>query len=159
LIQVRKATINDILGIQQVAHITWHSAYERIMRPDTRAQVLAEFYNEESLKRSLERKETLFLVAEEQDRIVGFVQALPRPLSGYEITRIYILPQWQRIGVGSQLYAALAEQLPDQTLWSIVQRDNQAAIAFFQKHGFVQQRQLELPLFGENLTFVELAKQ
>jgi ribosomal protein S18 acetylase RimI-like enzyme len=159
LIQVRKATINDIIGIQQVAHLTWHSAYEHTMRPDTRAQILAEFYNEQSLARSLEREEALFLVAEEQDRIIGFVQALPRPCSGYEITRIYILPQWQQKGVGSQLYAALVEHLPNQALSAIVQRDHQAAIAFFKKHGFVQQRELELPVFGETLTFVELARQ
>lgn len=159
LIQVRNATTNDILSIQQVAHVTWHHAYEHSMRPDTRAQVLAEFYSEESLARSLERKGAVFLVAEEQDRIIGFLQALPRPRSGYEITRIYVLPQWQRKGVGSQLYAALAEQLPTQPLWTLVQRDDQAAIAFFKKHGFGQQRELELPVFGETLPFVELARQ
>lgn len=157
--QVRKATRKDILGIQQVAHVTWHDTYEHIMRPDTRAHVLAEFYSEESLALSLERQEAVFLVAEEQGRIVGFVQALPRPHSGYEITRTYILPQYQRQGVGSKLHSELVKQLPDQSLWAIVHRDNHAAIAFYHTHGFEQQRQLELPLFSETLTFVELAKQ
>ena len=103
MIQVRKATREDILGIQQVAHVTWHYTYEHIMRPDTRALVLAEFYSEESLACSLERKEIAFLVAEEAGRIIGFAQALPRPQSGYEVTRTYILPQYQRKGVGTQL--------------------------------------------------------
>lgn len=159
MIQVRKATSEDILGIQQVAHVTWHDTYEHIMRPDTRAHVLAEFYSEESLERSLARQETVFLVAEEQGRIIGFAQALPRPHSGYEITRTYILPKYQRKGVGSKLQAELGNQLPDQTLWVFVLQNNHGALAFYQSHGFKPQREVELPLFGETLFFVELVKQ
>ncbi len=159
MIQVRKATDNDVLGIQQVAHVTWHDTYEHTMRPDTRAQVLVEFYSEESLAHSLERQEAVFLVAEEQGHIIGFAQALPRPHSGYEITRTYILPQYQRKGVGSKLQAELVKQLPGQNLWVFVERNNQGAIAFYRSHGFEPQREVELPVFGETLVFVEMLKQ
>lgn len=157
MIQVRKATNDDIMGIQHVAHVTWHDTYEHTMRPDTRAHFLAEFYNEESLARSLKREDAVFLVAEQQGHIVGFVQALPRPQSGYEITRAYVLPKYQRQGVGSQLHAELVSQLPDQRFWAIVQRENHGAIAFYRNHGFEQQRELELPIYGETLNFVELS--
>ena len=158
MIQVRKAKSEDVLGIQQVAHVTWHDTYEHIMRPDTRAHVLAEFYSEESLACSLERDETAFLVAEEQGRIIGFAQALPRPHSGYEVTRTYILPQYQRKGVGTQLNAELANNLPGQTLWVFVERDNHGALAFYRAQGFEQQRELELPIYSETLPFVEMAR-
>ena len=158
MIQVRKATREDILGIQQVAHVTWHYTYEHIMRPDTRALVLAEFYSEESLACSLEHKEIAFLVAEEAGRIIGFAQALPRPQSGYEVTRTYILPQYQRKGVGTQLTAELAKSLPGQTLWVFVERENQGALAFYRTQGFKQQRELELPIYSETLPFIELSR-
>lgn len=158
MIQVRKATNDDIVGIQQVAHVTWHDTYEHTMRPDTRAHFLVEFYSEESLAHSLQRQDAVFLVAEKEGQIIGFVQALPRPHLGYEITRAYVLPKYQHQGVGSQLHTELVSQLPDQSLWAIVQRDNYVAIAFYRKHGFEQQRELELPIYGETPNFIEFAK-
>ncbi|NLY54338.1 MAG: GNAT family N-acetyltransferase [Firmicutes bacterium] len=159
MMKIRKATHEDILDIQQVAHITWHTTYERTMRPDTRANILAEFYSEESLASSLNNDKTILLVAELEGCIVGFAQALPHPCSGYEVTRIYILPSYQRQGIGAHLLAELSQALSGQCLWAIVEKDNQPALNFYQKHGFVQRRELQLPLFGETLPFVELTKQ
>lgn len=160
LMIIRPATENDVQGIQHVAHVAWHVTYEGIIRPETRANILSEFYSEESLLRSLQRSGAVFFVAVEGERVVGFAQVLPRPrmVADYELTRIYVLPDWQRKGVGSKLLEAVEAALPDQRLWVIVERDNKGAVEFYEAKGFTRQRDLELPLFGENLPFVELSK-
>jgi ribosomal protein S18 acetylase RimI-like enzyme len=156
---IRRATLEDILGIQQVAHVSWHSAFEGIMRPDTRANILSEFYSEESLTHSLQRRDSVFLVALERDKVVGFVQALPRPGNGgYELARLFILPNYQRQGIGRQLLQQVESLLAGQTLWAMVEKNNQKAVAFCQAMGFCRQRELQLPVFGENLPFMEMRK-
>lgn len=97
---VRKAKEKDILGIQQVAHVAWHHTYEHTMRPDTRSQILTEFYGEKVLNATLMRPEVATFVAKAAGRVVGFVQALPHPVRGYEINRFYILPKYQKQGIG-----------------------------------------------------------
>lgn len=156
---IRKATKNDILGIQQVAEVGWHSAYEGIVRPDTRANILAEFYSEESLTHSLQRNDAVFLVAEEDGAVVGFTQALPRPASGgYELTRLYILPDYQRRGIGRQFLQSMEQLLAGQSIWVMVEKNNQSAVDFCQAMGFRRQREVQLPVFAENLPFVEMRK-
>lgn len=157
--QIRKATNTDIPGIQQVAEIGWHAAYKGILRTETIENVLGEFYSEESLVHSLERHATVFLVAEADEQVVGFIQALPRPGSNdYELTRLYILPDYQRQGVGRGLLQSVEQQLSGQKIWVLVERDNHAAIAFFQAMNFKPNRAVELPVFGENLPFMEMRK-
>ncbi len=157
--QIRKATNTDIPGIQQVAEHGWHAAYTGILRTETIENVLGEFYSEESLVHSLEHHATVFLVALADEQIVGFIQALPRPGStDYELTRLYVLPAYQRQGIGRDLLQAVLQQLGDQKVWVLVERDNHAAIAFFQAMHFKSNRAVELPVFGENLPFVEMRK-
>lgn len=156
---IRRALVTDIPGIQQVAKSGWHAAYAGILRSETIENILFEFYGDDSLAHSLERRNAIFLAAEVDDQIVGFVQALPRPGGkGHELTRLYVLPQHQRQGIGRELLLAIKSELSDQRLWVLVERDNHQAVAFFQAMDFTPQRSVELPVFGENLPFVEMFK-
>ncbi len=157
--QIRRATNRDIPGIQQVAEASWRSAYDGVLRPETVESVLAEFYSEDSLLHSLKHQAVVFLLAEVNGQVVGFVQALPKPgKNDYELTRLYILPDHQRQGIGRKLEQAVEQSLEDRRLWVLVEQDNQGAIAFFKSLGFVGHRTLELPLFGETPLFVEMSK-
>lgn len=159
MIKIRRAVAQDIAGVRQVAAIAWHHTYEKTMLPATRDQVLAGFYSQEGLIKSLQNPEIVLLVAEHDGAIVGFSQALPRPQSGYEVNRTYILPQYQRQGIGKQLFKGLASELPGEMFWVIIEKHNQAAISFYQGLGFKLQREFPLPLFGETLPFVEMSYQ
>ncbi|MGI6345241.1 MAG: GNAT family N-acetyltransferase [Bacillota bacterium] len=158
--EIRQATEADLISIQNIAHIAWHTTYECILRPDTRASVLAEFYDEANLLHSLHRPGVVFYVAEVEGKVIGFAQALPRSRKGgYELARIYILPGWQRQGVGTALLEAIEARIPGQRLGVFVEHENQAALAFCRARGFEPVRNIELPLYSEMVSFIELRKQ
>ena len=68
--RVRQATENDVVAIRDVATKAWYNTYLNIYAASTVNELLAASYNETHLKKRL--KEQLFLVAEEDDEIIGF---------------------------------------------------------------------------------------
>lgn len=133
---VREATEQDIPGIIQCAAETWHDTYEDILGPRTIAAELAEYYNQQAIANHLKRPNSTFLVAEYKSQIIGFAQAYDHgPL--VELARLYVLPHYQRKGVGSALLRKAAEFVPAGKKLSLnVHRDNDKARNFYEKHGF-----------------------
>ena len=153
---IRKAFEQDIPAIQAVAHTSWEHTYEGIMRPETRSQFLEEFYSYEALSRALTLPRGGIWVAEPDGTITGFLQVVPmlnKP--GLELTRLYVLPEKKRQGIGGQLLAMVLSRYVDTPIWALVERDDESAMRFYHKNGFKLKRELSLNLFGEDLAFVE----
>ncbi len=70
MFKVREATPNDVVAIRDVATKAWYNTYLNIYAASTINELLAASYNEQHLKKRLE--EQLFLVAEDNDEIIGF---------------------------------------------------------------------------------------
>lgn len=68
--RVREATSADAVAIRDVATKAWYNTYLNIYAASTINELLAASYNEEHLKKRMQ--EQLFLVAEEDEEIVGF---------------------------------------------------------------------------------------
>jgi ribosomal protein S18 acetylase RimI-like enzyme len=71
-------------------------------------------------------------VAETQGRIAGFMA-----LVGDRLEHLYILPAYQRQGIGSQ-FLGKAKQLRPQRLELYVFQQNTSARSFYQAHGFAE---------------------
>jgi len=153
---IRLAEMSDIPSIQMVAHVAWEHTYREIMRPKTRSLFLDEFYNYEALSKALAVRPGGVWVAAEENLVVGFVQVVPMlDGTGLEITKLYVLPNYQRQGVGKLLLSAALESYPKTKWWALVERDDDKAVQFYRQQGFRKQRDLPLNLFGEELAFVE----
>jgi len=77
-------------------------------------------------------KATLIL-AEEEDQIIGFLGLMDNYIAG-----IFIKKAFQGKGIGQKLLQVAKEE--QDVLSLAVYRENQAAYAFYQKQGFVQQK-------------------
>jgi len=153
---IRLAEMSDIPSIQMVARVAWEHTYREIMRPKTRSMFLDEFYNYEALSKALAVRPGGVWVATEGDLVVGFVQVVPMlDGTGLEIARLYVLPNYQRQGVGKLLLSAALESYPKTKWWALIERDDEKAVQFYRQQGFRKQRDLPLNLFGEELVFVE----
>lgn len=122
------------------------------MHPDDLAAHLEHELSSQKFQTML--NEDTFLVAETQAELVGFVQfgraeldtawlAEPtelRPNDGY-IERLYVRAAQQRCGVGSELLkAALGHPrlCNSRTIYLDVWAENQGAVRFYARHGFVK---------------------
>lgn len=113
---IREATVADAASIARVRIDTWKSAYAGIIP----AEHLASLSHEEYAQRLQERinsiqPEQFLLVAETQGEIVGFAYGGPER-SGDDVYRgeiyaLYVLPAYQRRGIGRKLVGASARRL------------------------------------------------
>jgi ribosomal protein S18 acetylase RimI-like enzyme len=141
-ILVRAATQADLPQIIHIARVTWDITYKETIAPENRRAFLARAYKPENLADGLEAPGHWFYVAEVASEIVGFGHFLQRyhpSRARAELMRLYVLPTYQSMGIGTEIlqtgFAALAEAGIEQCFVS-VQATNSAARKFYERHGF-----------------------
>ena len=143
-IQIFAAAPNDVRGMQEVLYRTWLATY-----PDEKTGITVDdiedrytnAFTEESLKGGADivanpRKGETRLVAKEGDRVVGVCLVIERE-DANQLQAIYVLPEYQRRGVGRLLYEE-AQKVFDPKKDTIVQvaTYNTNAIEFYKRLGF-----------------------
>src|ERR1700748_790725 len=116
MVLLRRATGNDAPSISQVHVSSWRTTYQGIVP----AQFLNELNAEQRAPhwRQIIDSESHVLVAEKDNRVVGFISGGPirEPLEGHdaELYAIYLLLDDQGKGIGTALLIELARRLRDQ---------------------------------------------
>ena len=105
-VDVRLAVAQDAVGIGNVARRTWEDTYGGSILPQNQERFLAQWYAPAALEEAMERSGSWFYVAVVQAEVIGFAQFMLREAGRGELTRIYVLPQWQRRGVSLTLRLA-----------------------------------------------------
>ncbi|MED4958157.1 GNAT family N-acetyltransferase [Paenibacillus sp. FSL R5-0527] len=163
-LQIRPARLNDIDGIREVAVETWNSTYETIYPEHFIATFLNHAYSKSSLEHSITRDEAdparKFLVAELAGEIVGFGQ-LSDPVNGEsELTRLYILKEHQRKGIGKALLGELIRlnaSLKEIFAWC--ERENGIGTLFYKSNGFAFTEESEKVEFSYRMTLAKYVKK
>ncbi|WP_414047303.1 N-acetyltransferase family protein [Macrococcus equi] len=149
MVNIRKATNEDVPKIKKIASMAWYDTYAKLMEAGTIAKFLEAAYNDERLERRI--GDSLFLVAENEDEVIGFANFI----NGTELflSAIYVNPAFQRKHVGADLLEAGLEYFDEyEELFVEVASNNQLARAFYDKTGFELVREYEEELFGEKVT-------
>lgn len=137
--EIRSATIADISGIQQVARLTWRDTYRAILPDVLIDDFLAHAYSDDILAHTINRNasSSKFWVADKHGTIVGFAQFVRHGESELEVTRIYVLPSYQGLGIGKSIIEKQCRtdgQFSRMFAW--VEKDNQKGICFYEAKGF-----------------------
>jgi len=142
---IRKAELSDARGIAEVHAASWQTAYRGFF-PDDFLDNLSADKRETYWQEAIELGRSGLLVYEKDGAIIGFASFGESRDEGAvegetaELYAIYFDPvQWGK-GYGAELGAEVLEALkaqrfPEVTLW--VLKDNQRAIRFYEKLGFV----------------------
>ncbi len=156
---IREAVEADIPAIREVARISWEATYAESLPEQTRAAFIRHSYSDSALTNSLFRagRDEWFWVVENltNNSLVGFAEVVLR--NGFppdaELTRIYLLPEWQAKGIGSALLEViietlllLEEDLKPPRLKLTVHVDNAPAIRFYERRGFRLSREFAVTL-------------
>ena len=98
-------------------------------------------WSEKSFSDSMERNDTVFLVALADDEIAGYIGCYCIAGEG-EITNVAVKSSYRRNGIGGMLLEKLYEEgalLDTKEFFLEVRESNEAAIALYSRQGFVKE--------------------
>ncbi|MCC5464010.1 GNAT family N-acetyltransferase [Pelosinus baikalensis] len=127
--KIRTAQVGDEQSIAGVIIDTWKVAYRGIV-PDSFLDSLTTEKHEELFRKNIANKtETIFVLENHKNQIVGVVSGGQdrSGIYGCELVVIYILPDYQKMGYGKRLFQELIEehkrnQYKSMIIWTF--RDN-----------------------------------
>ena len=148
-IQIRKAEIEDISSIQYIAKKSWNDTYKELIPVPIQEKFLKEAYSDEFMIKRVQQ--SLLMVAEDKVKLVGFANAFIKGNKG-ELSAIYLLPEVQRQGIGSQLLEAMITKLNDiNEIYVEVEKGNLIGERFYEAKGFKLVREYEDDFYGHTL--------
>jgi ribosomal protein S18 acetylase RimI-like enzyme len=142
LIDIRPATRRDAAAVADVHYHAWMGAYSGII-PHAALQRMVARRDAKWWENAIRRSSTV-LVVEFDSEVVGYAtigknRARGLPQQG-EIYELYILPEFQGIGLGTKLFAAARKRLAARGLRGLVVwvlEDNPNAVRFYESTGGV----------------------
>ena len=135
---IRPAVARDAEGTRRVLVETWHDTYDALLGPERVAEITGRWHAVEALTRQVGSPDASFLVAEHAGRLIGHAFARPPQPGVLFLFRLYVLPVWQRRGVGARLLGAVVERHPGAARMRLdVEAENAKGVAFYRRHGFV----------------------
>ena len=140
MITVKEAGSADIPAIQQLATITWATAYASILPQEQMSYMLDLFYSTNSLQKQMDEGHR-FIMAMDSGEAVGFASWSLKAdsLAVYRLHKIYIAPNQQGKGVGKSLFDFILSDIKSHNATDLelnVNRYNKAR-QFYEKIGFV----------------------
>lgn len=145
-IRIRRATHADRTLLADLGARTFSAAFGPDNRPEDMAAYLAQAFSPEIQSEELADPLSTFLIAENEDEVVGYTRLLRGPAPSaveadrpVELVRIYAEPSWIGRGVGSALMGACLKEGGKQgcdVIWLGVWERNRRAIAFYERWGF-----------------------
>jgi RimJ/RimL family protein N-acetyltransferase len=144
----------DIPRVQYVAKTSWHATYQGIIPRHIQDSFLQNAYSRDSMKRRL--KHSHIFVAEMDMEIVGFANFSMVDQDGKaELGAIYLLPEFQGIGIGTALLNEGLKKLPGiRKIHLRVEKHNVRAKRFYESKGFKAVTEMEEDFNGHMLTTV-----
>ena len=138
---VRTASERDLAKVSALLAETWHATYDALYGADKVSEITARWHAVPALKARLERKEAEFVVADNGKELAGMGYAAmskERPKTVL-LHQLYVLPRYQRQGIGRDMFAELETCFPDAKAMILeVDPRNEAAVAFYLAHGFAK---------------------
>jgi ribosomal protein S18 acetylase RimI-like enzyme len=139
---IRDAEAADLLAVRGLLVETWHATYDGIYGWRRVAEITNAWHSLETLAAQLGRENGVFLVALAGEAIIGTSSARLERDRAAMLTRLYVLPAHQGVGVGRTLLQVTLACFPQAPVARLeVESQNEPAIAFYERMGFCLQRQ------------------
>ncbi|WP_338543864.1 GNAT family N-acetyltransferase [Paenibacillus tundrae] len=160
MVKIRFAANEDIPYIQSIAHETWTYTYGEIYTEEYIRDFVSRAYSSENLRLSIERDlqsaKRSFLIAECNEKPVGYAQTRQVSEAEFELLRIYVKSEFHKMGIGNGFIQEYIQILqPIHQLFAWVGKDNQVGRSFYEKRGFVVVAEKTEMIQGQNKTQVK----
>ncbi|NNF20022.1 MAG: GNAT family N-acetyltransferase [Flavobacteriaceae bacterium] len=143
-----KCTPDQLELLSSMSRETFREAFEAQNKPQDFITYLDKAFSMETLGKELEQAGSSFYFIYREDELVAYMklntgkaQTDLREAKGMELERIYVLKDYQGLGIGAAVLShvkQLAREAGKEYLWLGVWEENKDAIRFYEKHGFVK---------------------
>lgn len=117
----------------------WPKAYGDILSQEQLDYMIAKFYNEAALLQLMEKEHVFYLAQDDNEKCLGFVSyELNSEPNKTKIHKIYVLPETQSQGIGTQFFELVKEialEKHQKAIFLNVNKYNKARY-FYEKLGF-----------------------
>ncbi|AFL85410.1 acetyltransferase [Belliella baltica DSM 15883] len=143
MLKIYQATESQLIEVQKIAQITWPHTFKDILTSSQIEYMMDWMYSLESLNSQVKDKNHVFLLAEENEKYIGYCSyELNCANSGkVKIHKIYLLPDVQGQGVGKRLISEV-EKIAKANLFDAiylnVNRFNNQALQAYLALGFYE---------------------
>lgn len=144
---IRKAAITDLESLQAFARSTFADTYGKYNTAADMQHYHDEVFSTANFKKDLQSAHVLYYLIEENKELAGYIKLNLSPAQtdlndprSLELERIYVAAFTKGKGLGKRLLQTaveVAEEHKKEYLWLGVWEQNEAAIRFYQKNGFV----------------------
>jgi len=145
---IKKCTLEDSLDLQAISMETFTDTFKDQNSPEHLNAYLERAYNVNQLEQELANQSSQFFFVYFNQEVAGYLkintgdaQSEAMGNDSLEVERIYVKKKFQKHGLGKHLMnkaMEIALQEKKKKIWLGVWEDNENAIAFYQKKGFVQ---------------------
>lgn len=138
---VRTASERDLDKVRALLIETWHATYDTFYGVEKVNELTQRWHSVPALKARLVRKQAEFLVADDGRQLGGMgyaamSESLPKTAV---LHQLYVLPKFQRQGIGRDIFAELETCFPDAERMRVeVEPQNLHALTFYRAHGFAE---------------------
>lgn len=145
--QFRKARINDIPVIQQIAEKAWRPTYGHILSEEQTIYMLDMMYGTEVLVKQINSQVEFFLAVEEDQTIGYFAMEITEP-SKMKLHKIYLDPDQKSKGAGTKIMEFIKDVALKAGVRQIELNVNKSnsAVQFYEKIGFLSVKKMVLDI-------------
>jgi ribosomal protein S18 acetylase RimI-like enzyme len=157
MLQLKRVTEADILDLAAIAKATFYHTYSYSKTEEMMTKYINDNFSIDVIKEKVANKNTQFYFAMENDKIVGYIQINQsvaqtdlRDEDNLEIERLYVNHEEKGKGIGRFLCESMVpigQSLGKKYIWLGVWDENEKAMAFYKKIGYVP--------FGEHPFYFE----
>ena len=134
---IRTASERDLPAVQTLLGICWHATYDEIYGAERVSAITAGWHSLPSLKASLSKPYSEFIVAEGPAGIAAMAYASQSDPAFVMLHQLYILPEAQGHGLGGQILGEIESAFLDANAIRLeVEAANEKAVRFYERHGF-----------------------
>lgn len=156
---IKEAKSDNANDIKYILKITWKETYGYLFTPEQMARVSDVWHSKELILKEIARGKGKTLLAEIDDKKIGLISYL-RDNDIVHIKRLYVLPEFQRLGTGAKLLEACMDEEKSMTSFIVeVEKNNKRAISFYEKHNFLVCGSNVMKLEGINIESLILEKR
>lgn len=156
--KIERAAAQDLPTIKEVLRETWHDTYASLLPKTAIESLTSQWHAPELLSEQMQNPEIYFAIARDGAVVAGVITARKKD-DAIVVDRLYVLPQYQRRGIGRQLLeSSYGTFRGAQRVRLTVEAQNRKGVSFYAKQGFRETARISEEVAGAHLENVVMER-